>query len=203
VLLANKNKIELAAGVDLLYFVHDYQAIVLVQYKRVRRVRNDLTVTLDDQLDAERRRMVAIESEFRNATIEATLEGCRLADKICFFKLCETEQSAEISDLSRGRYVDVGTWAVMDRLGVMTGPLGGRRLRYDDVTRYLNNSAFAELVSEGWVGSVPSNFEPLLDYVFERYGAGRAVILGSLHLGRSSRRIPNHAQRVRRRAVSF
>ncbi len=70
----------------------------------------------------------------------------------------------------------------------MTGPKGGRRLLYEDVTRYLSNSTFAELVGDGWLGSAPGHLKALIDYMFARYEAGKTVIWASLELGVNRRR---------------
>lgn len=202
VLHANKNAIEQSNGVDLVYFVNEYRSFVLLQYKRVRREGRDLLVRLDEQLDDECERMREVEKQFRGEAQPATdLLGYRLASAMCFFKLCETEQPAVVSDLARGKYVDLATWSLLEADGVTAGPRGGRRLFYNDVTRYMTNSLFAELVSEGWIGSATEQFDPLLDYLFEHYEEGRSLILASLRLGRTFRRAPTVNQRLSVRSM--
>jgi hypothetical protein len=202
VLLANKNPVEQSVGVDLLYHVHDYQSFVLVQYKRVRREGSRLVVWLDDQLDVEVDRMVELESALAKVArpVESVNDG-RLSSGTCFFKLSESEQPGEITDLSRGRYISLESWRLMDKAGVMVGPNGGRSLDYDKVKRYHSNTSFAELVSEGWVGSAASQFDKLLDLVFDNYKAGRSLIVGALRLGRTYRRIPLGNQYLQMRSI--
>lgn len=202
VLHANKNAIEQSTGVDLVYFVHEYRSFVLLQYKRVRREGRNLLLRLDEQLDKERDRMGKVEADFRRGPQPATgLLGYRLAGAIGFFKLCETEQPAVVSDLARGKYVDLATWSLLETHVVKKGPQGGRQLAYDEVTRYFTNSLFAELVSEGWIGSTTDQFEPLLKYLFEHYEEGRSLILASLRLGRTLRRAPTVNQRLSVRSI--
>jgi hypothetical protein len=198
VLHANRNQIEHTTGVDLVYFVHDYRSFVLVQYKRVRRDGRAEVVRVDARADEQRDRMTALESAFRGAgpVCAKSLDEHRLADAMCFFKLCEAEQPVEASDLCRGKYVDLRTWELMDAAGALSGPRGGRRLAYGSVARYLTNSTFAELVAEGWVGSATAKFDEIVQYIFDRYDSGGAVILGALRLGRSYRRTPSRGQDV-------
>lgn len=189
ILHANKNRIEETTGVDLVYFIHEYQSVVLVQYKRVVSRNNRLVVRLDEQLSTELTRMEQLESNFpSSAASTGDLDEQRLAAGFCFFKLCDTMQPVEVADLSRGKYLDLATWRTMRSLGLMTGPKGGRRLLYEAVTRYLSNSTFAELAGEGWLGSAPGHLEALIDYMFARYEAGKTVMWASLELGVNRRR---------------
>jgi hypothetical protein len=202
VLLANKNPIERSVGVDLLYHVHDYKSFVLVQYKRVRREGGRFVVRLDDQLDVEIKRMADLESALADkARAVASVNDERLTPSTCFFKLSESDQPGEITDLSRGRYVSLASWRLMENAGLMVGPRGGRSLDYEKVKRYHSNSSFAELVSEGWVGSVASQYDELLDMVFADYHAGRSLVLAALRLGRTYRRIPLANQQLRIHSV--
>jgi hypothetical protein len=202
VLHANKNPIEHATGVDLVYFVHEYQSFVLVQYKRLVHESSGLLLRINKQLLEEVRRMAKLEKTFRRSTPAAELSSYRLTDSICFFKLCDADQPAEVTDLSRGRYVDLGTWSLLKKERMTVGPKGGKRLAYDDTTRYFTNSSFAQLVSEGWVGSYPESFEALMDYLFERYEMGRSLILSSLRLGSTLRRLPDARATLTSRAVN-
>lgn len=189
VLHANKNPIERTSGADLLYFVHQYKAFTLVQYKLARREGDRLVVRLDDQLDREEIRMSRVEaSSHRSPKSAPELLDYRLGDSMCFFKLCEVDQPRQITGLSQGKYIDLGTWRLMADARVVNGPRGGRLLLYEGVDRYFTNSIFAELVSEGWVGSRSVDFTQLMDYVAHRYEAGKSLILGSLNLGRTLRR---------------
>jgi len=199
---ANKNKIEQTSGVDLVYYIHEYEAFVLVQYKRLRREGKQLVLRLNNQLDDEEARMIQVESSYAKAVVPpSSLTGRRLAEATCFFKLCDADQPGVVTDLARGKYVDLATWTLMSDLQLMVGPRGGRSLRYEAVTRYLTNSSFAELVSEGWVGSSSSQNDQLIEYLFERYEQGKSLLINSLNLGDSFRRPRRDAQRLRIRPV--
>ncbi len=103
ILHTNKNRIEETTGVDLVYFIHEYQSVVLVQYKRVVSRDNRFVVRLDEQLSAELKRMEQLESKFPwSAASTGDLNEQRLTAGFCFFKLCDTMQPAEVADLSRG-----------------------------------------------------------------------------------------------------
>ena len=188
VLHANKNRVELTSGVDLLYYIHEYQSFVLVQYKVVRRETSGLVVRITNQLRKEVKRMKTLESQFKRMTSPANLMDHRLSNSICFLKFCDADQPAMVTDLSRGRYIDLEGWRFINRDRVTTGRRGGKLLRWEDLDRYMTNSLFAELASEGWIGSSVENSDDLVDYLFESYDAGRSLLLGSLHLGRSLRR---------------
>jgi hypothetical protein len=79
----------------------------------------------------------------------------------------------------------------------MVGPQGGRRLAYDHVDRYYNNSTFAGLVSEGWIGSRATRFEAMSDLLFEGYEAGRSLLYAALRLGNTRRRSGGRPQLIR------
>jgi hypothetical protein len=198
---ANKNRIETTNGVDLVYFVADHRSFIFVQYKRARKEGNAKVIRPDDKLDDQLARMRTLEIEGRDETPPHSIDDLRLADACSFFKLCDVEQpEGRVFDLSEGKYVSLALWDLMESQDMMRGSQDGRCLRYDKVIRYYNNSAFAGLVSEGWVGTRSTKFEPLMDLLFEGYEAGRSLVYVALSLG-DSRRRPGGRPRLRRTTI--
>jgi hypothetical protein len=121
VLHANMNPIEITNGVDLVYFVHDYRSFIVIQYKRVIGHGKHRYVRVNYALDRQRDRMRSLESTTEMNPPTGSLLGYRLSDSMCYFKLCETDQPADVSDLSRGRYVNLATWGIMESEGLLEG----------------------------------------------------------------------------------
>lgn len=201
VLHANKNQIEHTTGVDLVYYIHEFSSFVLVQYKRVRAEGKNKLVRVDSQFCDELDRMRNLEDKHRTTTASGRLVDHRLSDATCFFKMCDFEQEMEIEDLARGQYLDLGTWDALDNDGALSGPQGGKRYLYASADRYFSNTEFTHLAAGGWIGSRATQSEALLDYIFQGHEAGKALILGSLHIGHAPRRATRHAQHVVSRPV--
>lgn len=110
---------------------------------------------------------------------------------------CVGAFTGHVFDLSDGKYVSLALWELMAATGLMVGPQGGRRLAYDKVDRYYNNSAFAGLVSEGWIRSRATRFEAMSDLLFEGYEAGRSIVYAALRLGNTRRRPGGRPELIR------
>lgn len=200
VLHANKNNIELTTGVDIVYFVEDFSSFVLVQYKRVREEGGRRIVRVDEQFRKELNRMRQLEVSHRGHGGPGLIDH-RLSDVTCFVKMCDTGQDIEVTGLAQGHYLDLGTWSALEHDKLLKGPKGGTRYPYDDVTRYLTNTEFAQLVGGGWIGSRASRFDALLDYILEQYQEGKSVIMSAIELGKTRRRSVRSGQYIRSRSV--
>ena len=196
--LANKLPLELQTGADVIYYSRDYHSFVLVQYKRCRDEGGVLRYRPDTQLDKELKRMRALQGLVEPLGAQH-LKAHRVGPGFCFIKLCEPRQPVD-SEMSRGRYFDLDGFG----LSIERGPQGGRRISYQQTSRYMTNSLFADLVSQGWVGSAGDVSEAVLAVMEVALDNDRSVLLAEFaHGSRRGRSGPGSKNvRVRRPAGS-
>jgi hypothetical protein len=185
ILYSNREPIEQALGVDVVYFNDTYGAFVLVQYKRLVRESN-LGVPCyrpDDQLAEELARMQTVDHRFG----KAGAGDFRLYRNPCWIKLCNSRASVEDpADLIKGMYLSREHF--VELMDVCKGPRGGVSFSYETVPKYLNNTLFAQLVRDGWLGTTGVSTAELGEIVNDILESRRAVVLG----------IPVDAERGRR-----
>ena len=177
VFMANRVSIEQQTGADIVYYVRDYHAFVLVQYKRCDRENSSWVYRPDAKFGEQRRKLRRVQSFWGGSTYDVKRDH-RLGQVFCLFKFCPSHQPL-IPDMSRGKYFDlVGLEASID-----LGPKGGRILRYDDADRYYTNTLFCDLVSQGWIGSIGNATEQILRVIEESLQQDRSVLLAEIDLG--------------------
>jgi hypothetical protein len=178
VMNVNRHKIEQTLGVDLIYYHHDFNAYVMVQYKRL--IRSDdvpFYRPIDHSYQAEIQRMEEFQNQFPPQTGK-TLLDYRLNSQPFYFKLCESE----IFDLTstsmiKGMYISLDYWKeLMDSPGIL-GKRQGKFLTYSNVKRYLDNKLFITLVKAGWIGSVNYQSNTLTGIIRNSLETGKSVIL--------------------------
>ena len=149
---ANRAGLEKALGVDLIYYTQEYNAYILVQYKRwLNDDAAQWTFRPDKQFDAEVARMRKL---FLGVTAAVEPSDYRFDERCCFLKLCAPRTpDAFSSDLVRGAYLPLEYWDVLETSGSLAGSRGGRVLTHATVSRYLTNTDFINLVRSSWVGS--------------------------------------------------
>lgn len=151
---ANRTDIEKTLGVDLVYYHSQFDAYVMVQYKRMERKEGDWVYRPDDQLDIELERMQTFQ-----ATNEDTFENFetinyRLNSGLFYLKLCpETIFELFSHDLIKGMYLPIDYYETLKKSAEMMGNRQGLRVSWNKTSRYLNNTLFIELVKEGWIGA--------------------------------------------------
>lgn len=150
---ANRTPIEKTLGCDLIYYVHDYDAYVLVQYKRLAKAtkgwefRPDADANFADEL--QRMRDIAAP-----ARVKDDPKHYRMGSNFCFIKFCKPVTNDPFSgELSSGMYLPLDYFDSLARADRLKGPRGGKVLTYENVGRWLNNSAFVGLVERSWVGA--------------------------------------------------
>lgn len=152
VINVNRAGVEHALGVDLVYYNHEFDSYVLVQYKRMApRQDGGFEFRPDRQtrkeLDRMRRIMPSGEGPF-------SIREFRLDPFGAYLKLCpSTVTDAFAEDLIKGMYLPLGYWDVLVDSPNVLGPKGGVVINYDNVGRYMNNSIFIDLVGASWIGS--------------------------------------------------
>ena len=153
---------EIAMGVDLIYYHEDRRSFILVQYKAMEADGSDWAYRPSDDRhitkQVERMRVV---DENCLATGQQG-DDYRLTAAPCWVKLCRSGSTIPRTDeLIRGMYL---TRAYFERLKddpqtPCRGPKGGVMFSYATVPRYLDNTTFAQLVADGWIGSTGTGTE--------------------------------------------
>ena len=176
--LANRLPIEQQTGADVIYYLYELNSFVLVQYKRCRYEHDNLKYRLDshlfEQIDA-MNRLQALNHNF----VASCLEEYRIGPEFCFIKICEPRQPLG-AKLSLGKYFNLTNFS----LAIERGPRGGMLINYQNVERYLTNSLFADLVSQGWVGSSAHLSNEIMEIMENSLDNDRSVLLAGIHHGR-------------------
>jgi hypothetical protein len=150
---ANRTPIENTLGCDLIYYIHDYDAYVLVQYKRLTKAAHgwEFRPDSDANFAEELNRMRAIAAP---AKVRDDPEHYRMGENFCFIKFCRPVVSEPFSgELSSGMYLPLDYFDRLVKADRLKGPRDGKVLTYENVGRWLNNSAFVGLVERSWVGA--------------------------------------------------
>lgn len=172
VIYADKEPLERLTGADLIYYNETYKSFVLVQYK----VMEKNGYRPDKQLDDEITRVERLLNQGERSCPKNCTEF-RLHSNPFFLKFCpRIDFIPESSSLSRGIYVPLEYWKILDSSGQIAGPRAGRIVNIDNVGRSLTNTEFAVLVAEGWVGSHSGQSSYLAEIIKETLSAGRAAI---------------------------
>jgi hypothetical protein len=179
---ANRQPVERTLGVDLLYYVHDFQAYVLVQYKRLTRGTHDweFRPSRDGGFSVELDRMRKIG---RPGADSGKPADHRLGDNFCFVKFCKptTARALPTSDteLAEGMYLPLDYLDKLTASGQLAGPRQGVVIRYDNVGRWLNNTAFTMLVERAWVGTRGLTTRQVTKMVEQGLRAGHSVVIAA------------------------
>jgi hypothetical protein len=180
VFYVNRAPLETTLGVDLIYYHHGYDAFVMVQYKTMRRegtrwIYRPLGSSHDRQLG--QMRSVQSELDVRTGAIPTGSAAYRLDSNAFFFKLCRPAEVKLLStELIPGMYVPLPLWDVLFDSGSPQGPRGGARLIYGEA-RHLNNTTFASLVQDGWIGSRGTGSDYLKPIVEDSLSTDRSVVV--------------------------
>jgi hypothetical protein len=147
---------EIALGVDLIYYHEDRKCFTLVQYKPLEHKNDDWVYYPSDdghiagQLD----RMRAVDAKCLQSM--GPQDDYRLSVAPSWIKLCRTlEVIPRTDELIRGMYL---TREYFEQLKnhpstPCRGEKGAVKFAYSTVPRYLDNTTFSQLVSDGWIGS--------------------------------------------------
>jgi hypothetical protein len=176
VMNANRTAVEHTLGVDVVYFHEEQQSFVLVQYKKLTRPTRDskseAVYRPDGSLDDEIRRMEGIDEMCREAG-----GAYRLLPRPCWFKLCDASHTTrDPSRLIPGMYLPLEYFSELR--ATLKGPRGGTVLSWENVSRWVSNSMFVDLVQGGWTGSRGTATDEIKRLVRESIQTGHAVVLG-------------------------
>lgn len=173
----NRAPSEKAFGADLLYCHHKYKSFVLVQYKRMKSEGDPPTAVYrptDLQYEKELERMKTFRSMHMDggATVP---DEYRLSPEAFYFKLCpSTVFKPWEAGLLKGIYWPLDGWEVLINSPSMRGKLGGVKVTYSNVGRYIGNDLFVKLVQDGWIGS-RGQVSQAIEFVQKAVLSGRSV----------------------------
>ncbi len=180
VMNVNATGVEAATGVDLIYYNHDYDCFVLVQYKRMEKREGKRVSGVDARLPDQLIRMVSLDALSSTSSSTVSPAAFRLGASATFTKFAYPVVSpGKASDLTAGMYVPS---ALLKRLyddNALRGPRGGAAITHDNLRRWLGNTQFAELVKEGWVGSSGVSLADIRAFINSSVTAGRIAVVAA------------------------
>ncbi|MCU1394888.1 MAG: hypothetical protein JWM34_3316 [Ilumatobacteraceae bacterium] len=179
----NRKPLEHVLGVDLVYYDHARKSTSLVQYKRLRRVTEELDEgkqrsdwVYSDEADLRKQlKLMAAASTVRPPA--TAVADWRLGHSPFFYKFVRAEDFAPNDNVTlRGMYVP----AEFLRVGIeeghfRSGPRGGFRVSYDN-TPHMTRDTFTQLVRTGWLGSSSSDPNIAVELVAELAGDHEVVL---------------------------
>ena len=177
----NRHRIEEELGVDLLYLNDALDAWTLVQYKLFdeeagRRECYRVDAAFDGALEKMRRFRADQPDAWR---LDYGPDSYRLCGDGFFFKLCSRVQVEQLStELLPGMYLPRQLVESILAKPELRGPQGGRIISFENVTRHLTNTLFADLVRDGWIGTRRLSSSRIRSFVAEALSSQRSVVLG-------------------------
>lgn len=184
---ANKNKLELCFGVDLIYFDPDHSNFVMIQYKMCEPQGNTHIFRFPSaQLTKEISRMndtLKILDSIRESDQYKHLGGSyRINNDPFFLKFCPRERDLDpnLHEQIHGMIIPLGLWKTVEKdTENFLGPDEGRILSFDNCPRWFDNTAFISLVNKGWIGTDVSVGDFLGRTIREVIDAGRSLVFAT------------------------
>jgi hypothetical protein len=179
---ANRNDIEKNLGVDLLYYSHNYEAYVLVQYKRLRKGDEtwEFRPSQDRNFEPELQRMREIAEPGEDG---GDPDEHRLGGNFCFVKFCKPSTSATArtakGELSGGMYLPLDYLDKLLATDRLKGPRDGVTIRYDRVGRWMTNGDFEAIVRNAWVGSRGLSTEEITKVARRSLDANHSIVMAA------------------------
>jgi hypothetical protein len=197
----DKGPVERIAGVDLVILNQDFNSLLLLQYKCM-----ELTYTPrsqvwkyypNEQFHKEIARMKNVRRLIRkHSTPSGRMEDIRLQGSSLYFKFCKrlplSQQDGELAD---GMFMSLSNTEALLVSHAAADPEETRVIGYDNCERYFNNSLFAALARDGWIGSrglTDQSYKEILGLAQE--GTDRSFVIAETHTS-----IPRGTPRVSRR----
>ena len=154
-----------------------YKSFVMVQYKAMESDKHGAVFRIpNQQLTKEIKRMDRVLAELRKCLSSADRDGFRLNENPFFLKFCpRTVFNPDDTGLVPGMYLPLDYWKRSETDQGLVGPRGGRRLTYQTVGRYFNNTSFVTLVANAWVGTTHTQSAVLKEVIRTIIESGKAV----------------------------
>lgn len=185
VLNANRTRVEMALGVDLVYYNHQFDSFVFVQYKMMAGDENPrYWPDGDKNLSSELARMRRFGS---NSPAVPAYAEYRLSSAPFYLKLCKPSAPGDWGGrMLPGMYFPLDLWDAFMASPQSKGPRGGRVVSFDNATRRLNNSGFTRLLQHGWIGTSAPDGQRVNELLVNQLKAGRSVVAAA-HAPRQGR----------------
>lgn len=179
---AHPSRIEELTGTDLIYWNHAYQSFVMVQYKAMRYESRKWTFRWQesDGFMGQIERMEALKS-FIEPLGESREhpQGYRFSSNPFFIKFCKRVAFDPTNPkLFDGMYIPLDLWHRLHRSGRLRGARDGNLVTYDNVGRWLSNTKFVHMLTDGWVGTSPIQAEVIDRLISNAFAFRRGVVLG-------------------------
>lgn len=180
ILVADKEPLETALGVDLLIYQSLYNSLIFIQYKAMEKSTNDgWFYTPDNQLRVQLKAMINARTAMPTKDkVTQNMAAIRLNDDPFYFKLCErrTPKAAEASLVAGMSMNAIHLEEFLSFPQAQGGPLGGIRVGYKNCYRYFNNTEFLKLAKGGWIGTSASGSDFMMQVVRASLENKRALV---------------------------
>jgi hypothetical protein len=174
IIYTNRTSLENNIGVDLIYYDHNYQTFIFVQYKRLVEENKNYVyrANSDKSLIKEIERM----NNLKTCMIEDR-DDYRINNEIFYFKFCKEKQEIYTKDLCQGFYLPKDFFdLIYNRQKKENKSI---IFSYDIVGRYLSNTLFIELIKSGLIGSKSVNADSISKIINEILESGKSLILAT------------------------
>lgn len=178
VLITNRQALENQLGVDLIYYNETFQAFLMVQYKAMEKEGEQHVFRLPDSgLTDEINRMKGVLAELRKCKRSGVVDSYRFCENPFFLKICpRLVFDPDNVGLVRGMYLPLDYWDLISESEHVRGSRGGRFISYSNVRRYLDNSSFASVAANAWVGTTITQSEELATLIRSSLEMGRSIV---------------------------
>ncbi|MEQ8909403.1 MAG: hypothetical protein RIC95_09435 [Vicingaceae bacterium] len=179
VTLANRLPLEEQTGTDLIYFNENHKCFIMIQYKMMEYGEQEDSYRLpNEQLEKEIERMDDVLDHLSTIEEEESFENYRLNADPFFLKVCPRFNfEPDDSRLHKGMYLPLSYFKLLQNDRSIEGIRGGKSIKYSNVGKYFDNTAFKTIVQSGWIGTRINQSEELKKIIREVLKTGKAVIL--------------------------
>ncbi len=176
VLNVNRDRLENITGVDLIYHHLQFNAYIMVQYKRMIPERGEMVYRPGH--DTSYTREVERMKRLNRQGTSSGHHDYRLSSNACYFKFCRAVQFDQSSqDLVEGAYLPLDYWIALVEGGHLTTKQGAIVATWKDLKRHLSNTQFVYLVGEGWIGTRGDVSEQVARVIDEGLDTNRSLML--------------------------
>lgn len=149
----NRRKCEEALGVDLIYYNHEHESFVMVQYKIWQKDKKGYSYRPNNQYNGDIERMKRAEKSLQNFIQNQQNPAIhRLNSMPFYFKLCKPAELSHSNELISGTYIQ---YSYLEKLmNCRAGERGGMVLLEENIKNSINNQLFIDLVKNGLIGSI-------------------------------------------------
>lgn len=176
----NRKPLESVLGVDLVYYVEEYNSFVMVQYKRMSKENDKWVYRANDKAyERELSNMKKIENlPLKERTIDSDPAQFRLNNCPFYFKLCKSTLAPK--EQLKGIHIPLNYWDdIINHPTFVKGDRGGIAIGYHNAKRWLTTSEFVPLVHKGWIGSNQLKSSVISELIKSSMNGDRAVTLAA------------------------